>query len=104
MIFLSPNGTEIVMLTIVMRAIWPLFLGILFISLGNGLQGTVSSWRADYEGFSVLTTCLVMSGYFLGAFASSLISPGQIKKTGQIRTYAAFASIASTAILSLIHI
>ena len=87
------------MLTIVMRAIWPLFLGILFISLGNGLQGTLSSWRADYEGFSVLTTGLVMSGYFLGAFASSLISPGQIKKTGQIRTYAAFASIASTAIL-----
>ncbi|MDA8981373.1 MFS transporter [Candidatus Thioglobus sp.] len=99
MIFLSPNGIEIVMLTIVMRAIWPLFLGILFISLGNGLQGTLSSWRADYEGFSVLTTGLVMSGYFLGAFASSLISPGQIKKTGQIRTYAAFASIASTAIL-----
>tara|TARA_B110000305_G_scaffold140061_1_gene156188 strand:- start:6465 stop:7718 length:1254 start_codon:yes stop_codon:yes gene_type:complete len=87
------------MLTIVMRTIWPLFLGILFISLGNGLQGTLSSWRADYEGFSVLTTGLVMSGYFLGAFASSLISPGQIKKTGQIRTYAAFASIASTAIL-----
>ena len=99
MIFLSPNEIEIVMLTIVMRAIWPLFLGILFISLGNGLQGTLSSWRADYEGFSVLTTGLVMSGYFLGAFASSLISPGQIKKTGQIRTYAAFASIASTAIL-----
>ena len=52
------------MLTVVMRTIWPLFLGILFIGLGNGLQGTLSSWRADYEGFSVLTTGLVMSGYF----------------------------------------
>ena len=87
------------MLTSVMRSIWPLFLGVLFISLGNGLQGTLSSWRADYEGFSVITTGLVMSGYFLGAFASSLISPNQINKTGQIRTYAAYASIASTAIL-----
>jgi len=87
------------MLTVVMRTIWPLFLGILFIGLGNGLQGTLSSWRADYEGFSVLTTGIVMSGYFIGAFASSLISPNQIKKTGQIRTYAAYASIASTAIL-----
>ncbi|MDP0560776.1 MAG: MFS transporter, partial [Candidatus Thioglobus sp.] len=87
------------MLTIVMRSIWPIFLGILFISLGNGLQGTLSSWRADYEGFSVITTGLVMSGYFLGAFASSMLSPAQIKKTGQIRTYAAYASIASTAIL-----
>ena len=87
------------MLTVVMRTIWPLFLGILFIGLGNGLQGTLSSWRADYEGFSVLTTGLVMSGYFIGAFVSSMISPKQIKKTGQIRTYAAYASIASTAIL-----
>jgi MFS family permease len=40
-----------------------------------------------------------MSGFFVGAFASSLISPNQIKRTGQIRTYAAYASIASTAIL-----
>ena len=40
-----------------------------------------------------------MSGYFIGAFVSSMISPRQIKKTGQIRTYAAYASIASTAIL-----
>ena len=87
------------MLTVVMRSLWPLFLGIFFISLGNGLQGTLSSWRADYEGFSVITTGLVMSGFFVGAFASSLISPNQIKRTGQIRTYAAYASIASTAIL-----
>jgi len=87
------------MLTVVLRSLWPLFLGILFISLGNGLQGTLSSWRADYEGFSVITTGLVMSGFFVGAFASSLISPNQIKRTGQIRTYAAYASIASTAIL-----
>ena len=84
------------MLTVVLRSLWPLFLGIFFISLGNGLQG---SWRADYEGFSVITTGLVMSGFFVGAFASSLISPNQIKRTGQIRTYAAYASIASTAIL-----
>ena len=87
------------MLTVVMKTIWPLFLGVLFIGLGNGLQGTLSSWRADYEGFSVITTGLVMSGYFIGAFVSSMISPKQINKTGQIRTYAAYASIASTAIL-----
>ena len=87
------------MLSNVIRTTWPLFLGILFIGLGNGLQGTLSSWRADFEGFSVLTTGLVMSGYFIGQLASSILSPKQIKKTGQIRTYAAYASIASTAIL-----
>jgi MFS family permease len=87
------------MLNTVIRTIWPLFLGIFFIGLGNGLQGTLSSWRADFEGFSVLTTGLIMSGFFIGALASSMLSPKLIKKTGQIRTYAAYASIASTAIL-----
>jgi len=87
------------MLSNVFRTTWPLFLGILFIGLGNGLQGTLSSWRADFEGFSVLTTGLIMSGYFIGQLTSSILSPKQIKKTGQIRTYAAYASIASTAIL-----
>ena len=87
------------MLSTVIRTIWPLFLGIFFIGLGNGLQGTLSSWRADFEGFSVLTTGLIMSGFFIGALASSMLSPKLIKKTGQIRTYAAYASIASTAIL-----
>ena len=87
------------MLSNVFRTTWPLFLGILFIGLGNGLQGTLSSWRADFEGFSVLTTGLIMSGYFIGQLVSSIVAPKQIKKTGQIRTYAAYASIASTAIL-----
>ena len=87
------------MLGNVIRTTWPLFLGILFIGLGNGLQGTLSSWRADFEGFSVLTTGLIMSGYFIGQLVSSILAPKQIKKTGQIRTYAAYASIASTAIL-----
>ncbi len=87
------------MLSNIIRTTWPLFLGILFIGLGNGLQGTLSSWRADFEGFSILTTGLVMSGYFIGQLASSIFSPKQIEKTGQIRTYAAYASIASTAIL-----
>ena len=87
------------MLSNVIRTTWPLFLGILFIGLGNGLQGTLSSWRADFEGFSVLTTGLIMSGYFIGQLVSSILAPKQIKKTGQIRTYAAYASIASTAIL-----
>jgi len=87
------------MLSNVFRATWPLFLGILFIGLGNGLQGTLSSWRSDFEGFSVLTTGLIMSGYFIGQLVSSIVVPKQIKKTGQIRTYAAYASIASTSIL-----
>lgn len=87
------------MLSKVLIATWPLFLGVLFISLGNGLQGTLSSWRAEAEGFSIITIGWVMSGYFVGSLTSAILSPKQIKKTGHIRTYAAFASLASTAIL-----
>jgi MFS family permease len=87
------------MLKKVLLTTWPLFLGVLFISLGNGLQGTLSSWRAESEGFTVITIGWVMSGYFVGSLTSAILSPKQIRKTGHIRTYAAFASLASTAIL-----
>ena len=87
------------MLRKVILTTWPLFLGVLFISLGNGLQGTLSSWRAESEGFAVITIGWVMSGYFVGSLTSAILSPKQIRKTGHIRTYAAFASLASTAIL-----
>jgi len=87
------------MLKKVLLTTWPLFLGVLFISLGNGLQGTLSSWRAEAEGFSIITIGWVMSGYFVGSLTSAILSPKQIRKTGHIRTYAAFASLASTAIL-----
>jgi len=87
------------MLRKVILTTWPLFLGVLFISLGNGLQGTLSSWRAEAEGFSIITIGWVMSGYYVGSLVSAILSPKQIKKTGHIRTYAAFASLASTAIL-----
>ncbi|MGE4570759.1 MAG: MFS transporter [Gammaproteobacteria bacterium] len=87
------------MLKKVLITTWPLFLGVLFISLGNGLQGTLSSWRAEAEGFSIITIGWVMSGYFVGSLISAILSPKQIRKTGHIRTYAAFASLASTAIL-----
>ena len=55
------------MLKKVLLTTWPLFLGVLFISLGNGLQGTLSSWRAESEGFTVITIGWVMSGYFVGS-------------------------------------
>ena len=87
------------MLRKVILTTWPLFLGVLFISLGNGLQGTLSSWRAEAEGFSIITIGWVTSGYYVGSLVSAILSPKQIKKTGHIRTYAAFASLASTAIL-----
>ncbi len=83
----------------VLRTSWPLFLGIAFLMLGNGLQGTLISWRATYEGFNPSTTGLIMAGYYAGFLAGSMITPGLVRSVGYIRVFAALASLASTAVL-----
>ncbi|MFP6776061.1 MAG: MFS transporter [PS1 clade bacterium] len=83
----------------VLRLCWPLFLGIFILTLGNGLQGTLSGWRADAEGFSIATIGWIMVGYPIGILIGAYIAPQIVKQSGHIRAYAVFATIASTAIL-----
>ena len=87
------------MLTNVLKTTWPLFLGLAFLMLGNGLQGTLVSWRANFEGFSSSTTGWIMTAYYLGFLAGSLYTGKLIKEVGHIRVFAALASLASTAVL-----
>lgn len=82
-----------------LRAVWPLFLGVLLLQLGHGLQGSLVSLQASALNFSSSTTGLVMAGFYAGLFASSMISPTIIGKVGHIRVFAAYASMVSTAIL-----
>ncbi len=78
---------------------WALLLGIALIMLGNGLQSTLLGVRATLEGFGTGTTGLVMTGYFAGFLAGSLIVPRLLANVGHIRVFAAFASVASGAAL-----
>jgi MFS family permease len=87
------------MISRVLKNTWPLFLGIAFLMLGNGLQGTLVSWRATYEGFSPSVTGWIMTGYYAGFLAGSLYTPYLINGVGYIRVFAALASLASTAVL-----
>jgi MFS family permease len=87
------------MIASVLRNTWPLFLGMAFLMLGNGLQGTLVSWRATYEGFSPSVTGWIMTGYYAGFLAGSLFTPYLINGVGYIRVFAALASLASTAVL-----
>ena len=80
---------------------WALLLGIAFIMLGNGLQGTLLGLRASLEGFPTATTGLVMTGYYIGFAAGSAIIPRFVKKVGHIRVFAAMASLASG--VALLH-
>ncbi len=87
------------MISRVLKNTWPLFLGMAFLMLGNGLQGTLVSWRATYEGFSPSVTGWIMTGYYAGFLAGSLYTPNLISGVGYIRVFAALASLASTAVL-----
>lgn len=87
------------MLNNILKTTWPLFLGLAFLMLGNGLQGTLVSWRANFEGFSSSTTGWIMTAYYLGFLAGSLYTGKLIKEVGHIRVFAALASLASTAVL-----
>ena len=78
---------------------WSLFLGMAFLMLGNGLQGTLISWRANYEGFDPSTTGWIMTAFYLGFLVGSLYTTRLIRQVGHIRVFAALASLASTAVL-----
>jgi len=81
------------------KASWALLLGIGFIMVGNGLQGTLLGVRASLEGFDVFTTGVVMSFYFSGMLIGSILTPKLVARVGHIRVFAALASTASIAIL-----
>jgi len=80
-------------------ASWAILLGIGFMMLANGLQGTLLGVRASIEGFTTFHTGIMMSGYFIGMFVGSLVVPVLISRVGHIRVFSALASLASISIL-----
>ena len=91
----------------VVSSCWALFLGLGLIMFGNGLQGSLLALHASFKGFSIFTTGLVMSGYFIGIVIGATVVPKIVQRVGHVRCFGALASLASTSILvhlSLIHI
>ena len=76
-----------------------LFLGILLLMAGNGLQGSLIGVRSETEGFSVTVAGFVMAAYFAGLLAGSRVAESLISQVGHIRVFAGLASMASTAVL-----
>lgn len=83
----------------VIRSAWPLFFGVVLLLVGNGLQGTLLSLRATSEGFDIVTTGIILSMYYAGYLAGSILAPGMLVRVGHIRVFAALASLASSAVL-----
>ncbi|WP_299353096.1 MFS transporter [uncultured Shimia sp.] len=78
---------------------WALLLGMLLLTLGNGVQSTLLGIRGEIEGFSTFEMSLVMSGYFLGFLGGSRVTPEMIRRVGHVRVFAALASFISAMII-----
>ncbi len=84
---------------------WALFIGIGVMMIAHGLQMQLMGIRAVLEDFSVFTTGIFMSGYFVGYFVGSRTTPNFVSKVGHIRVFAAFASLASlSALLAVVYV
>jgi MFS family permease len=79
-----------------------LLLSVVFLLMGNGLQGTLLPVRAQLELFSTTDIGILGSFYFLGFAAGCYFGPLVGRRAGHIRTFAAMVSLASTA--TLVHV
>ena len=84
---------------LVMQGSWALLLGMLFLQLGNGLQGTLLSVRGELEDFSTFEMSVVMSAYFVGFLGASRLVPEFIRRVGHVRVFAALASLISAILI-----
>lgn len=91
----APRGSFIPALA----SAWALLVGVALLMLGTGLQGSLLGIRASIEGFGTATTGVIMSSYYLGYLIGSTQAPRLVATVGHIRVFAAFASVASSAVL-----
>jgi MFS family permease len=76
-----------------------LLLSVVFLLMGNGLQGTLLPVRAQLELFSTGDIGILGSFYFLGFASGCYFGPHLVRRVGHIRAFAAMVSLASTATL-----
>ncbi len=83
----------------VLKTSWALFLGMLLLMVGNGLQGSLLGVRGGLEGFSTFEMSVVMSAYFAGFFGGSRMAPAMIRRVGHVRVFAALGSLISAVLI-----
>lgn len=83
----------------ILFSVWPLFVGIAMLMVGNGLQNTLLGVRATMESFPTYATGIIMSMYYVGFLLGSHYTPKLIRGVGHIRVFAALASIGSITVL-----
>ncbi len=83
----------------VLGSAWALLLGMMFLQVGNGMQGTLLGVRGGIEGFTTFELSIITSAYFAGFLGGSKLTPGLIRRVGHVRVFAALGSFISTALI-----
>ncbi len=93
----TPETTSRPAITSPLLSMWALFIGVLAMMMGNGLQGTVMGVRSTEEDFAVALIGVIQAAYYVGFLAGSRFTIRALSKVGHVRVFAALASTASTA-------
>ncbi|MFO7731416.1 MAG: MFS transporter [Spirochaetia bacterium] len=78
-----------------LTTITAIMAAVLLMGVGSALQGTALAIRAGIEGFSEPLIGIIMSVYYAGLAVGVFIAAPVIRTVGYVRSFAAFASIAS---------
>jgi len=80
-------------------ATWALFVGIMMITAGNGLQFTTIGVRSTLEDFSALAIGIVTAGYYAGFLLGARFTFRALGRVGHLRVFGGLASSASASVL-----
>lgn len=75
------------------KTMGPLFTGIAFLFIGNGLVVSSAGVELKKMGASELATGLVIAAFFVGAMLSTIMSHKIVSKVGHIRSFGIFSSL-----------
>ena len=68
--------------------------------VANAMFGTLLGLRSKLEGFSTEVTGIIMAGFFIGMLLGAFYAVRVVASAGHIRSFAAFASVMSVAVLA----
>lgn len=83
----------------VLKTSWALLLGMMFLMVGNGMQGTLLGIRGGIEGLSPASMAWVMSAYYAGFLVGTRVVADLIRRVGHVRVFSALASLVSAAFI-----
>ena len=78
---------------------WPLFMGVMLLMVGNGVQSSLLGIRGAAEGFTTFQLSIVMSAYFVGFLGGARLAPDMIRRVGHVRVFSAMGSMVSALLI-----